>query len=132
PPPPGLGKAGRRQWRELDAERIKRIREGIPIDDLAFPIPNAADKTLSEGSGTVLSGNAYKEAGNNERKLNEDNNEDVIDKQFIKQKRKLEKRLHEISKLEEKEGNLSDQEKTKVDSRPDVEEQLEELLQMKT
>ncbi|XP_069979151.1 uncharacterized protein [Penaeus vannamei] len=37
PPPPGLGKAGRRQWREVELERIRRLKAGEPIDDLVYP-----------------------------------------------------------------------------------------------
>ncbi|XP_042863172.1 uncharacterized protein LOC122247709 isoform X2 [Penaeus japonicus] len=36
-PPPGLGKAGRRKWREMELERIRRLKAGEPIDDLIFP-----------------------------------------------------------------------------------------------
>ncbi|XP_037776351.1 uncharacterized protein LOC119573271 isoform X1 [Penaeus monodon] len=36
-PPPGLGKAGRRKWREVELERLRRLKAGEPIDDLVYP-----------------------------------------------------------------------------------------------
>ncbi|XP_063585530.1 uncharacterized protein LOC134762958 [Penaeus indicus] len=36
-PPPGLGKGGRRKWREVELERLRRLKAGEPIDDLVYP-----------------------------------------------------------------------------------------------
>ncbi|KAK7055015.1 hypothetical protein SK128_024934 [Halocaridina rubra] len=34
PPPPGLGKAARREWRKKEIERVQRLKDGKPIFDL--------------------------------------------------------------------------------------------------
>ncbi|KAB7502931.1 hypothetical protein Anas_11089, partial [Armadillidium nasatum] len=46
--PTGLGKAGRKQWREVDIERIKRLQEGKPIGDLVYPTSGGGEISINE------------------------------------------------------------------------------------
>ncbi|XP_071545955.1 uncharacterized protein [Panulirus ornatus] len=57
-PPPGLGKAGRRKWREREIERVQRLRNGLPIDDLIYP-PTNEDTTGDDFEAIGASGRTF-------------------------------------------------------------------------
>ncbi|XP_064116322.1 gametocyte-specific factor 1 homolog isoform X3 [Macrobrachium nipponense] len=58
PPPPGMGKAARREWREREMERVQCIREGRPIyhlinSDTSGGTPQENVKVLQQSGMTV-------------------------------------------------------------------------------
>lgn len=55
----GLGKAGRRNWRISDAERIERIKNNKPIEDVEYPTADGGWISIGE----MVFGASWKEGG---------------------------------------------------------------------
>lgn len=183
PPPPGMGKAARRAWRAKEIERVQRLKDGQPIEDLISPEEGDIDNSnvgLKTSSGENVGSNLTQQnngkstgatsisvmrcdkllrrpriAANifNSKNAELDNPKvlnDVVEevqqdsnnkgnkgisanmKEFIKQKRILEKRLVGIKKLEKKKMDgyqFSREESIKVGKKQETEEQLAKLLE---
>ncbi|KAK3861933.1 hypothetical protein Pcinc_032149 [Petrolisthes cinctipes] len=64
PPPPGLGKAARRAWRQREVERVECLKSGRPVHDLISENGNSEDgqSTSEEGAtgvGSLRSGKSF-------------------------------------------------------------------------
>lgn len=152
PPPPGMGKAARREWREREMERVKCIREGRPIFHLigsetsgGTAQENGMNAEVLQQSGMTATVDSSFTQGQKQRlpriaaniglytekeEKRQSEGEDL--KMIIKQKRILEKRLIGIKRLEDKvkEGHhLTSEEKIKIGRKQETEVELTRLLE---
>ncbi|XP_068244530.1 uncharacterized protein [Palaemon carinicauda] len=153
PPPPGMGKAARREWREREIERVQCIREGRPINHLInhessngialenstnFKVSQQSEKSAMDSSAIMQGEKRLRHpriAANIGLFINKEQQEQSEDerlKEIIKQKRILEKRLVGIKRLENKEKDghlLTNEEKIKLGRRQETEVELARLLE---
>ncbi|XP_050699064.1 protein D7-like [Eriocheir sinensis] len=181
PPPSGLSKSARKQWRMNEIERVKRLQNGLPVTSAqsASPdnhlsmtssvtrnsdwtaggaVPKLQDKNVKSSSSSAESDTNIGQVSQDGKQScgtsvssadhpteldslkNLTNNPQVCEKKiqrldmggYIKNKRKLEKKLFEIEKLENLKENfnqkLTIQEESKIVLKESILEQLRDLM----
>lgn len=171
PPPPGLGKAARKQWRLSEIDRVNRLKNGMIVDpqsdtstatskmsttsmnsgwSATGAVPKHQDKfkhSLSKIEPATMIGEKVErdrcldtvtsvfspissEGTLSDKSQNQKNGRDMTD--FIREKRKLEKKLFEIKKLESMKINsnekLTEQEEAKILTKESIEGKLANLM----